>query len=217
MDFNTISLLIFGLTILIIGGNLLLKAAVSISMKFGIPKLLIGMTVVSLATSAPELIVSIKSAIKGSDGFMEYPFNETSKDDWQKDPSIRNAFQTLVPLAANSAWSPAGDHAELAASGTNVWNAFLILGSFCQSSLLVSLNGYSIKPSEPLIADFILTISSGADVAKETTVIPIKSLGIPNFIEIDTAALSKRLPPIIKMVKPNINKLIVLKSIYLIL
>ena len=66
MDFNTISLLIFGLTILIIGGNLLLKAAVSISMKFGIPKLLIGMTVVSLATSTPELIVSIKSAIKGS-------------------------------------------------------------------------------------------------------------------------------------------------------
>jgi cation:H+ antiporter len=66
MDLNTISLLIFGLTILIIGGNLLLKAAVSISLRFGIPKLLIGMTVVSLATSAPELIVSIKSAVKGS-------------------------------------------------------------------------------------------------------------------------------------------------------
>ena len=66
MDFNTISLLFFGLIVLIIGGNLLLKAAVSISLKFGIPKLLIGMTVVSLATSAPELIVSIKSALKGS-------------------------------------------------------------------------------------------------------------------------------------------------------
>ena len=66
MDFNTISLLIFGLTVLVIGGNLLLKAAVSISLRFGIPKLLIGMTVVSLATSAPELIVSIKSALKGS-------------------------------------------------------------------------------------------------------------------------------------------------------
>ena len=46
--------------------EILLKAAVSISLRFGIPKLLIGMTVVSLATSAPELIVSIKSAIKGS-------------------------------------------------------------------------------------------------------------------------------------------------------
>ena len=66
MDFNTIFLLIFGLIVLITGGNLLLKSAVSISMKFGIPRLLIGMTVVSLATSAPELIVSIKSAIKGS-------------------------------------------------------------------------------------------------------------------------------------------------------
>lgn len=66
MDFNTIFLLIFGLIVLIIGGNLLLKSAVSISMKFGIPRLLIGMTVVSLATSAPELIVSIKSALKGS-------------------------------------------------------------------------------------------------------------------------------------------------------
>ena len=66
MDLNTISLLIFGLTVLIIWGNLLLKAAVSISLRFGIPKLLIGMTVVSLATSAPELIVSIKSALKGS-------------------------------------------------------------------------------------------------------------------------------------------------------
>ena len=66
MDLNTISLLIFGLTVLIIGGNLLLKAAVSLSLRFGIPKLLIGMTVVSLATSAPELIVSIKSALKGS-------------------------------------------------------------------------------------------------------------------------------------------------------
>ena len=66
MDFNTISLLFFGLIVLIIGGNLLLKSAVSISLKFGIPKLLIGMTVVSLVTSAPELIVSIKSALKGS-------------------------------------------------------------------------------------------------------------------------------------------------------
>ena len=66
MDFNTISLLFFGLIVLIIGGNLLLKSAVSISLKFGIPKLLIGMTVVSLATSAPELIVSIKSALIGS-------------------------------------------------------------------------------------------------------------------------------------------------------
>ena len=66
MDLNTFILLFSGLFVLIIGGNLLLKAAVSISIKFQIPKILIGMTVVSLATSAPELIISLKSALIGS-------------------------------------------------------------------------------------------------------------------------------------------------------
>ena len=66
MDLNTLILLFSGLFVLIIGGNLLLKAAVSISIKFQIPKILIGMTVVSLATSAPELIISLKSALIGS-------------------------------------------------------------------------------------------------------------------------------------------------------
>ena len=59
-------MLFFGLALLILGGNLLLKSAVSISLKFNIAKILIGMTVVSFATSAPELIVSIKSALLGS-------------------------------------------------------------------------------------------------------------------------------------------------------
>ena len=66
MDINSICLLIAGLVVLVIGADFLLKSAVSISLKFNIPKLLIGLTVVSLATSAPELIISIKSALIGS-------------------------------------------------------------------------------------------------------------------------------------------------------
>lgn len=58
-------LLLVGFFILILGGNWLLKAAVSISLRLGIPKIVIGMTVVSLATSAPELIVSLNSALNG--------------------------------------------------------------------------------------------------------------------------------------------------------
>jgi len=54
-----------GLTLLILGGNWLLKSAVALSLKLNIPKIVIGMTVVSLATSAPELIVSIKAALDG--------------------------------------------------------------------------------------------------------------------------------------------------------
>ena len=42
-----------------------MKAAVGLSLKLNIPKIVIGMTVVSFATSAPELIVSIKSALDG--------------------------------------------------------------------------------------------------------------------------------------------------------
>jgi cation:H+ antiporter len=58
-------LIIFGLIFLIQGGNWLLKSAVSLALNLNIPKIVVGMTVVSFATSAPELIVSIKAAIEG--------------------------------------------------------------------------------------------------------------------------------------------------------
>ncbi|MFY0603232.1 MAG: calcium/sodium antiporter [Flavobacteriaceae bacterium] len=57
--------IILGFVLLIFGGNWLLKSAVSISLRLQIPKIVIGMTVVSFATSAPELIVSIQSALDG--------------------------------------------------------------------------------------------------------------------------------------------------------
>ncbi len=57
--------IILGLAFLIAGGNWLLKSAVAISLRLNIPKIVVGMTVVSFATSAPELIVSIKSALDG--------------------------------------------------------------------------------------------------------------------------------------------------------
>lgn len=60
--------IIGGLILLVLGGNWLLKAAVGLSLKLNIPKIVIGMTVVSFATSAPELIVSIKSALDGATG-----------------------------------------------------------------------------------------------------------------------------------------------------
>jgi cation:H+ antiporter len=54
-----------GLTLLILGGNWLLQAAVALSLKINVPRIIIGMTVVSFATSAPELIVSAKAAVEG--------------------------------------------------------------------------------------------------------------------------------------------------------
>ncbi|CAM1361233.1 conserved membrane protein of unknown function [Tenacibaculum soleae] len=60
--------IVVGLLLLVLGGNWLLKAAVGLSLKLNIPKIVIGMTVVSFATSAPELIVSIKSALNNATG-----------------------------------------------------------------------------------------------------------------------------------------------------
>ncbi len=57
--------IVLGLVLLIVGGNWLLKAAVALSLKLNIPKIVIGMTVVSFATSAPELIVSVNAALEG--------------------------------------------------------------------------------------------------------------------------------------------------------
>ena len=62
MDYIAIGL---GLFLLIKGGDWLMEAAVNMSLKLNIPKIIIGMTVVSFATSAPELIVSIKAALLG--------------------------------------------------------------------------------------------------------------------------------------------------------
>jgi phenylacetyl-CoA:acceptor oxidoreductase len=41
------------------------------------------------------------------DGFMDYPFNETTKEGWRAKPEIRNAYSTLVPILPSSPWSAA--------------------------------------------------------------------------------------------------------------
>ena len=63
-----ILLLLAGFFLLILGGNWLLRASVDLAGKLGMPKMIIGLTIVSFATSAPELIVSINAALNGSSG-----------------------------------------------------------------------------------------------------------------------------------------------------
>lgn len=60
--------LIGGFILLILGGNGLLRSSVDMASRLGIPKVVIGLTIVSFATSAPELIVSVNAALSGSSG-----------------------------------------------------------------------------------------------------------------------------------------------------
>jgi len=55
---------VLGFVFLVLGGELLVRASVNLSFKFNISKAVIGMTVVSFATSAPEMVVSLKSALE---------------------------------------------------------------------------------------------------------------------------------------------------------
>ncbi len=61
--------ILFGIILLSQGGDLLTKSSVDISLKLSIPKIIIGMTVVSFATSAPELIVSLNATLDGLPNF----------------------------------------------------------------------------------------------------------------------------------------------------
>ena len=62
----SIAYLIIGLLLLVLGGEFLVRSSIGLSFKLNISKMIIGMTVVSFATSAPELLVSLQAALDGS-------------------------------------------------------------------------------------------------------------------------------------------------------
>jgi phenylacetyl-CoA:acceptor oxidoreductase len=61
-------------------------------------------TTVRLTRPMSERLQAVKP---GPDGFMHYPLNPTDKAHWSPNPNIRNAYRTMVPLAADGPWSQA--------------------------------------------------------------------------------------------------------------
>ena len=58
--------LVLGLVLLVVGSDFLLRSSIDLSLKYNVSKLVIGLTIVSFATSAPELLISISSVLKNS-------------------------------------------------------------------------------------------------------------------------------------------------------
>jgi len=58
-------LVILGLLMLVVGSELLVRGGVSIAKRVKISPLIIGLTIVSMGTSTPELVVSVKAALQG--------------------------------------------------------------------------------------------------------------------------------------------------------
>lgn len=57
-----------GLVILLLAGDALVKGAVNLSLRMGIPALIVSLTIVAFGTSAPELLISIKATLDGAPG-----------------------------------------------------------------------------------------------------------------------------------------------------
>lgn len=64
--FINILMITLGFVMLVVGADLLVRGASNIATKFRIPEMLIGLTIVALGTSAPELIITITSAQAGA-------------------------------------------------------------------------------------------------------------------------------------------------------
>ncbi|TCM83506.1 calcium/sodium antiporter [Rhodovulum steppense] len=57
-----------GLALLVLAGDSLVKGAVNLSLRLGVPTLIVGLTIVAFGTSAPELLVSIQAVLRDSPG-----------------------------------------------------------------------------------------------------------------------------------------------------
>ncbi|WP_299187775.1 calcium/sodium antiporter [uncultured Aquimarina sp.] len=63
---QSIFFVIIGFVLLVVGGEYLVRSSVALSFRLKLSKMVIGLTVVSFATSAPELLVSLQAALGGS-------------------------------------------------------------------------------------------------------------------------------------------------------
>ena len=66
--FLSVLYLIIGLVLLIFGGDWFVKSSIQIARRTKIPQAIVGATIVSIATTLPELLVTILSSTKGSFG-----------------------------------------------------------------------------------------------------------------------------------------------------
>ncbi len=64
----TWALAILGLAILLVAGDFLVKGAVNLALRLGLPPLIVGLTIVAFGTSAPELLISVDAVLADAPG-----------------------------------------------------------------------------------------------------------------------------------------------------
>lgn len=124
-----------GLILLVLGANGLVDSAVTIAKYFGISELVIGLTVVAIGTSAPELATSVLAGLRG-----------------QRDIAVGNVigsniFNVLLVLGVTGLFAPTGIPVPNSALNVDI-PIMLIAGIIC---LPVFITGYVISRAEGLL------------------------------------------------------------------
>lgn len=88
--------ILLGFTLLVIGGEFLVRSSVALSFRLKLSKMVIGLTVVSFATSAPELLVSIQAAL---DGFSDISLGNVIGSNIANIGLVLGITAVIMPLA----------------------------------------------------------------------------------------------------------------------
>ena len=104
--------ILIGIALLFGGGELFVAGSVAISLLLGIPQIVIGLTVVSLGTCAPELFVSLFSTIQGGAGGDALAVSNIVGSNIFNISVVLGASALVMPLLVKSLRSELGGVAE---------------------------------------------------------------------------------------------------------
>jgi len=175
--------LLVGLVLLLAAGDLLVRGAVALSLRLGIPALIVGLTVVAFGTSAPELLISIQAALDGVPGLAVG--NVVGSN-------IANVLLVLGLPALFAAITPSRDDCRrsylemLAASALLIvlcmfgplhfWQAAVLLGLF--AAMLVDMIGEGRKHPGHLVED-VETFARRMSLRRMIVFLALGIVGLP--------------------------------------
>ena len=165
-----ISEIFIGILLLFAGGEYFIQGSVALSLVLGIPQIVIGLTVVALGTSSPELLVSLNSIFKGSDGLavsnvigsnifnilVVLGISSLIRPLKVKSRIVRRDVPLLIAISC-SVWA-------MSSTGLLTWQAgiFLLLCLFINTIWEINTineKDEDIKTAEPEINDSLLNIN----------------------------------------------------------
>ncbi|MCB2067857.1 MAG: sodium:calcium antiporter, partial [Erythrobacter sp.] len=170
-DLYDIGALVGGLVLLVVGGDLMVRGAVRLAERLGLSPMLIGLVVVGLGTSTPELAASVQAALAGSPGIA---LGNIVGSNMANALLVLGASALIAPMAVerNALWRDGG--VGLVATLALLGAAFTLgLNQLVAAAFLVALAAYvwhayrqeKLAPVDHTAAMDVALASEGVDPA----------------------------------------------------